>query len=138
MKKYKATYVGRRLENELVVQRFIRADNKQNLSFKGVSGVTIGYTYQCKEASIARRPERTDDEFIDCKEWYAKELLVRNHLVKKKLSKQLHDKSNKNISLIVEAIRPFVSNLSFLETKYFMEAVVEASFFKKRGSREKR
>lgn len=137
MKKYKATYIGRRVENDLVVQRFVRTDNKQEMNFKGVNGVSIGYTYECKEAGIARRPERTDDEFIERKEWYAQELIVKNHLIKKKISKQLHDKSNKNISLIVEAVRPFVSNLSFLETKYFVEAVIEASF-KKRGSREKR
>ena len=134
--KYKHTcvYAGRRLsqDGKRVYQRFI--DSKGNeMLFKGVSGVWIGYTYKCSETQIARKPERVRDvERIDNPEWDAADALVDSHNARKRADAKIAKSTRPAMKAAIEAIRPLVRGLHHFERKALIEYLAVKSQEKKK------
>ncbi len=123
-----AIYTGRRLDfnktKVRILQRFEFLDGKE-VFFSGVRNVWIGYSYECGETSISKRPKRLNDvEFRDNPKWYAKEELVIVYLEKKKAELKLKKKSSHFFKEIIDILKPIVANLDRHEKRALINHLV--------------
>lgn len=110
-----ATYTGRRLlANGKVYQRFEGSDGRERY-FRGIRGVSIGFTYRCAKAKMPIRPEMTDDERINNPEWEAADALVDERNAKRRADAKVQSMSKPALKAAMEALKPLIKGMSYYE-----------------------
>lgn len=121
-----AVYTGRRLLiGGGIAHSFLLLPDRTKLLFKSTRGVRIGWTYECGEAEIARRPKQVEREHEENLEWITADALVDAHNAEKRAQAKYAAKSGERIKAAVEALRPLLRATSYYDRKALVEYLLE-------------
>lgn len=123
----KYVYAGKRRDAKgRVYGLFIRQNKKREEAwYRGIKGVSIGYTYLGYASKMPVRPERTDDERQDNPSWEALDTIVDSERRKARLGAQVQRLSKPALAAAVAAIKPLLKGLS----PWHLEALVRHLVF---------
>jgi hypothetical protein len=121
----KAVYTGRRFGRDGKVRHRFEKANGEELNFRGIKGVCLGYTYKCSASTIAERPERTDDDRIDNPEWEAADAMVGAYNAQKRAEAKMRKEAKPALRAAVLALKPLLKGKDYFGRRALIEYLVE-------------
>ncbi len=137
----RAVYIGRRFwytkgGKGRVVYVFQFLPSRKELGFGRIRRVHIGNTYKCGTDTMPRHPERDFERpREDNPEWDARDALVEAENVKRLAQAKAEAKvaalSKPALKIAIEALRPLVRGLDYLQCKNLVVYMIEKARNKK-------
>ena len=116
MKIYKCIYTGRRLTKDgKVYHRFESLPEREDIYYRNIRGVHIGYTYECGKNQMSTRPKRCDDERIDNPEWESNDALVDTRNMMRRADAKIKRASRPALKKAIEALQPLLKGLNIFD-----------------------
>jgi hypothetical protein len=135
----KAIYTGRRLGAKGFSHRFELLPSRKEMFFKGVTGVHIGFTYECAASHIRKRPARIiEAERIDNPDWEAQDALVKERAQETSAFKKLSALSRPNLQAAIEALLPLIKNVGHYDITKLVNFLVNQAIEARDKKRKKK
>lgn len=140
MKKYnrQAVYIGRCwLKGGKVGQSFLLLPERREMTFAGIKGLYIGYTYACMASKMPIRPEMVERQREDNPKWEAQDALIDAHRAKERANAKYRGEANPSLRAAGEALRPLVEGIPLHEVRELVNFLVLEAMMKTTKGKKK-